>query len=97
MGAVSLGQFLTLFGWFSITVVLVFLLLIARFYQRFAGEKTFYEFFLIPIVLFGAAAVRYSSIDQMAGDAIADLLLAAGGLVLIVLCVFLYWMMTRNR
>lgn len=97
MGAVSLGQFLTLFGWFSITVVLVFLLLIARFYQRFAGEKTFYEFFLIPIVLFGAAAVRYSSIDQMAGDAIADLLLAAGGLALIVLCVFLYWMMTRNR
>lgn len=97
MGAVSLGQFLTLFGWFSITVVLVFLLLIARFYQRFAGEKTFYEFFLIPIVLFGAAAVRYSSIDQMAGDAVADLLLAAGGLVLIVLCVFLYWMMTRNR
>lgn len=97
MGAVSLGQFLTLFGWFSITVVLVFLLLIARFYQRFAGEKTFYEFFLIPIVLFGAAAVRYSSIDQMAGDAIADLLLAAGGLVLIVLCAFLYWMMTRNR
>ncbi|MBC6937583.1 MAG: hypothetical protein DWB42_17355 [Chloroflexi bacterium] len=97
MGAVSLGQFLTLFGWFSITVVLVFLLLIARFYQRFAGEKTFYEFFLIPIVLFGVAAVRYSSIDQMAGDAIADLLLAAGGLALIVLCVFLYWMMTRNR
>lgn len=97
MGAVSLGQFLTLFGWFLITIVLVFLLLIARFYQRFAGEKTFYELFLIPIVLFGAASVRYSSIDQMAGDTIADLLLAAGGLALIVLCVFLYWLMTRNR
>ncbi|NWG18364.1 MAG: hypothetical protein HXY41_17205 [Chloroflexi bacterium] len=97
MGAVSLSQFLTLFGWFPVAIMLVFLLLIARFYQRFAGEKTSYELFAIPIVLFGAASVRYSSIDRVAGDTLGDLLLAAGGIALIVLCVSLYRLMTRNR
>lgn len=97
MGAVSLSQFLTLYAWFPLAILLVFLLLIARFYQRFANEKTFFRLFIAPVVLFGLATVRYSSLDQVAGDSLGDLLLAAGGSVLIVLCLLLYRQMLRNR
>lgn len=97
MGAVSISQFLTLYSWFPLAILLVFLLLIARFYERFASESTFFRLFVVPIVLFGTAAVRYSSIDQIGGDLLADLLLGAGGVVLVVLCLVLYWLMTRNR
>ena len=97
MGAVSISQFLTLYVWFPLAVVLVFLLLIARFYERFASEPTHFRLYVVPIVLFGTAAVRYSSIDQIGGDLLADLLLGAGGVMLVGLCLFLYWVMTRNR
>ncbi len=97
MGAISISQFLTLYSWFPLAILLVFLLLIARFYERFAGEPTYFRLFVVPIVLFGTATVRYSSIDQIGGDMLADLLLGAGGVTLVVLCVLLYWLMTRNR
>lgn len=97
MGAVSVSQFLTLYAWFPLAILLVFLLLIARFYQRFANEQTYFGLFLLPIVLFGAASVRYSSIDQIGGDLLADVLSAAGGIVLIGLCLLLYRLMTHNR
>lgn len=97
MGAVSVSQFLTLYAWFPLAILLFFLLLIARFYQRFANEQTYFGLFLLPIVLFGVAAVRYSSIDQIGGDTLADLFSAASGVILIGLCLWLYWLMTRNR
>lgn len=97
MGAVSVSQFLMLYTWFPLAILLIFLLLIARFYQRFANEQTYFGLFLLPIVLFGMATVRYSSIDQIGGDTLADLLSAAGGIVLIGLCLLLYRLMTRNR
>ncbi|HEX2906868.1 MAG TPA: hypothetical protein VHO69_08415 [Phototrophicaceae bacterium] len=97
MGAASVNQFFLLYGWFPLAILLVFLLLIARFYQRFANEYTYFRLFFIPIVLFGIAAVRYSSIDTIAGDTLADLLLGIAGITLIALCLFLYWLMTRNR
>ncbi|MBI5670034.1 MAG: hypothetical protein HZC41_18725 [Chloroflexi bacterium] len=97
MGAVSVSQFLTLYVWFPLAILLVFLLLIARFYQKFASEPTYFRLFGVPIVLFGAATLRYSSLDQIGGDVLADLLLAAGGVILIGLSLFLYRLMMRNR
>jgi hypothetical protein len=86
-----------LYSWFALAGLLVFVLLIARFYQRFSGELTYFPLFALPIVLFGAATVRYASIDQVAGDGLADSLFATGGIILMVMCVFLYHRMTRNR
>jgi hypothetical protein len=86
-----------LYSWFALVGLLVFVLLIARFYQRFSGEPTYFLLFTLPIVLFGAATVRYASIDQVAGDGLADALFAVGGIILTVMCVFLYHRMTRNR
>jgi hypothetical protein len=69
-------------------------MLIARFYQRFSGEKTYFRLFLIPLLLFGVQAVRETN---FARDDVGNLLAAIAGVMLIGLCVFLYWRMTGRR
>ncbi len=86
-----------LYGWFVLAALLVFVLLIAQFYQRFSGERTYFQWFALPIVLFGVATARYTSIDQVAGDGAGDLLLTIGGTALIMLCIHLFYVMTRHR
>lgn len=97
MTTTALSQLLLLYTWFALAAVLFFLLLIARFYEKFSGERTYFRLFLVPMLLFGAAAVRYSSIDRIAHDALGDLFLAAAGLLLAWLCVRLYRRMTAGR
>ncbi len=69
-------------------------MLIARFYQRFSGEKTLYQLYLLPILLFGAQAVQEAKVAQ---DWVANLLAAAAGLLLFGLSILLYWRMTVGR
>ena len=90
MDASALNRFLILYTWFPLAALLFFLLLIARFYQRFSNTRTYFRLFLLPIVLFGAAAVRYGSINTLAGDPFGDLLIAAAGVLLLFLCFILY-------
>jgi len=97
VAAVSVSQFLTLYLWFPLAFLLVFLLLIARFYQRFAMERTFFEGFAVPILLFGAAVMRYASTGHLAGDLAGDALLGLAGISLLGLSLFLYYRMTQNR
>jgi len=94
---ITLGQVLTIYIWFVVTVVLVILLLIARFYQRMAHEQTYYLVFVGPIVLFALASARNASINQIGGDPWADGLWFVGGIVLIGLCIRLYHLMTTRR
>ena len=86
-----------LYTWFPLAALLFLLLLIARFYEKFSGEHTYFRLFSLPIVLFGAATVRYASVNRMAGDALADAMMAVGGLVLTLLCLFLFRRMTAGR
>ncbi len=86
-----------LYIWFPLAALLFMLLLIARFYEKFSGEQTYFKLFTLPIVLFGAATVRYASINRMAGDLWADALMAVGGVILIVMCLLLYRRMTAGR
>ena len=93
----SLHQILALYTWFPLAGLIIFLLLIARFYQKFSGERTHYRWFVLPVILFGAAVVRYSTINQVTGDWLGDLLLAVGGLALIVLSVILVSRMIAKK
>lgn len=86
-----------LFSWFVLAGLLIFLLLIARFYQRTSGESTYFRLFSLPIMLFGSATVRYASINQIAGDGVGDMLYIVAGTILVIQCLFLYRIMTRNR
>lgn len=97
MNSLSLNQFLMLYMWFPLTTLLFFLLLIARFYGKFSGEKTRARLFVLPVILFGVGAVRYASVDQVTGDALGDVLFGAAGLTLIGLCYILYRLMLLEK
>ncbi len=94
MTAEAFGKLVILYGWFLLVGLLVFLMLIARFYQRFSGERTHFRLYLIPIVLFGVHAIRQTYFQP---DPIGDILAASAGIVLIGLVIFLYWRMTAGR
>lgn len=97
MNTLSLNQFLMLYTWFPLAALLIFLLLIARFFERFSGVKTYFRLFLLPLIFFGAAAVRYAGTDHMAGDLAADAVMGVAGLVLLGLSLRLYWVMIYRR
>ena len=97
MSIFSFSQVLALYTWFPLVVILAIFLLIARFYQRFSGQRTFYWFFMLPILLYGAAAVRYAGVDSIAGDVLGDIYGATGGIILVSLVVQLYAKMTSDK
>lgn len=94
MTADSFAQLLILYGWFMLAGLVVFVILIARFYQRFAGEPTHYRLFIVPILLFGIRAVREANVPD---DPLADILAAVAGVMLIILSIALYRRMTVGR
>lgn len=88
---------LTLYVWALICVLLLFLYLIARFYQRTTRERSHYRLFLIPLSLFSVAGLRYAWTGSIAGEPFGDLLLFAGGVGLFGLGFFLYRLMMGRR
>lgn len=97
MSTLALNQLLLLYTWFVLAGVLFFLLLIARLYHQFSGERTFSRLFILPIILFGLAVVRYNSIDRVAHDSLGSALAALAGILLIGLSLHLYRQMTAGR
>ncbi|HRL12219.1 MAG TPA: hypothetical protein PKX07_10100 [Aggregatilineales bacterium] len=69
------------------------MLMIARFYERFSGRRTYYRLYLVPLIAFAIGAVRYADRDRISGDLIGDSALIVGGLSLLTLSVWLYWRM----
>lgn len=93
MVSLSIQQFLMLYLWFPLVLLLLFLFLIARFYEKFSGSSTYFRWLLLPIILFGVAVVRYASLDQIAGDLFADLLFGIAGLLVLLFCARLFQLM----
>ncbi len=58
---------------------------VARFYQMTANEHTHYRWFILPLVLFVLAAMRYAWIADFAGDPLGDVLAISAGSALILL------------
>ena len=90
---------LILYSWIVTAVLLVFLLLIGRFYELKFGQKSHYRLFLVPLGLFLVAAVWYAffpanSVGALGRDFVGlfwpDLMLLIGGIVLSWLCFSLY-------
>jgi hypothetical protein len=95
--SISLHQFLTIFVWFGISALVFFLALIARFYERLSGQRTYYRFFSVPVMALALATLRFASLDVGAGDAVGDLLLFGSGTVLAALCLRIYRLMTSGE
>lgn len=97
MSTLVLSQLFLLLTSFALAALLWLMLLIARFYAHFSGEPTRHRWFIVPIILYNLAAIRYSSIDRIAADPFADLLTAIGGIVLIILSLRLHRQMTHHK
>ncbi|MGJ3237675.1 MAG: hypothetical protein ACFE0Q_03115 [Anaerolineae bacterium] len=94
----SLHQFLVLYTWFPLAILLAFLLLIARFYQKFSGEQTFYWGYMLVIALYGALFVRIASAGMLITDIIADVIsLVAGGLLVSLVCLLAFRMLSQPQ
>jgi len=97
MSSVSLHQFLTVYAWFGVGALLILLALIARFYERLSGERTYYRWFAVPVLAFAGAAIRLAYLNRVTGDRWADLCLLAGGISLATLCLNIYRRMTSRQ
>jgi hypothetical protein len=97
MDSLSAHQFLTLYIWFGLSALVFLMALIARFYERLSGQRTYYQFFVVPVTGFAGAAIRMAAFDQVVGDVLADLFLMAGGVSLGVLCLHVYRLMTSGH
>lgn len=97
MTSVSLNQFLMLFMWFPLASLLLLLLLIARFFEKFSGQRTYFRLYTLVIVLFGAAMVRYASVDRISGDLPGDVLMGTAGVLLALLSLHLLRLMVWRQ
>jgi hypothetical protein len=71
--------------------------LIARFYQRSAGEPTHYRWLLIPISCLVLAFIHNASTNRVTGDPLSHILWIVAGASLLPLCLRLYRVMTHGR
>jgi len=89
---------LTLYNWGVVVVLVIFQFLIARFYDKKSGQRSYYAFFLIPALSFLAVAVRYAFwVSDVAGDVRGDSLLFVGGGILATLSAFMSRLMMGGR
>ena len=89
---------LTLYNWGVVAVLLVFQFLIARFYEKKSGQRSYYTFFLVPALLFLAAAALYGFwVCDVAGNIWGDSLLFVGGGILTTLSALLFRLMMGGK
>ena len=96
---ISINLVLMTYSWVIIAILLLFLFLIARFYERKAHQKSHYQLFLLPLVLFLLGTLRYDFLftGNFVGDLLGDALFFAGGVATIILGYHLLNLMTGGR
>lgn len=101
-----LGSLVVVFSWIIAAVLIFFLFLVGRFYEIRFGQKSYYQLMLIPLVLFLIAAIWDAFLaNSYTGDPLLDfvgaffpdLLFLLGGIILTVLCYYLYRIMMGGR
>lgn len=91
-------QVITLVGWMVAAALVVTMALIARFYQRTAGQASAYGLLLVAAVLIALVGLRRALTgDAVPSDLVADTVAFLAGAVLIGQCHWLYARMTRRR
>jgi membrane protease YdiL (CAAX protease family) len=101
-----LGSLVVVFCWIIAAILIFFLFLVGRFYEIRFGQKSYYQLMLIPLVLFLIAAIWDAFLaNSYTGDPLLDfvgaffpdLLFLLGGIILTVLCYYLYRIMMGGR
>lgn len=100
------GILLIVFDWIIAAILIVFLLLIGRFYEIRFGSRSRFQLMLIPLVLLITAAVWDAAIANsytgdplldFVGAVIPDLLFFVGGVIQIALGYYLFRTMMGGR
>lgn len=96
---IGINLFLMIYSWVIIVILLFFLFLIARFYERKARQKSHYQLFLLPLVLFLLGTLRYGFLftGNFVGDLLGDTFFFAGGVATAILGYHLLNLMTGGR
>ncbi|MGD2040678.1 MAG: hypothetical protein PVH11_07610 [Anaerolineae bacterium] len=102
----TFSSILILYSWIVTAILIGFLFLIGRFYELKFGQKSNYQWLLLPLALFVIAALWDAFLaNSYTGDPLLDfvgaigpdLLLLLGGLVLLALSYSLYRMMMGRK
>jgi hypothetical protein len=102
----AINLILLLYSWIVVAVLILFLFLIGRFYELQLKQRSRYQLFLIPLVLFSVATLWYAFIARDGSGALLhdfvgafwpDILYLAGGLMLIALCYSLHRIMMGGK
>ena len=96
---ISINLVLMTYSWVIIAILLLFLFLIARFYERKAHQKSHYQLFLLPLLLFLLGTLRYDFLftGNFVGDLLGDIFFFAGGVATAILGYHLLNLMTGGR
>ncbi|MGD9048379.1 MAG: hypothetical protein PVF77_10020 [Anaerolineae bacterium] len=102
----TLSSVLIVYSWAVAAVLVFFLFLIGRFYEFRFGQRSYYQLFLVPLVLliigavwdaFFANSYTGNPLLDFAGGFLPNLFFLIGGIVLTILCYALYRTMMRRR
>ena len=94
----TVGSILMLYSWIIAAILLLFLFLIGRFYEMQFRQRSYYQLFLLPLMLFLAGAIWYVfNTQDFVGVTGPDLLFLIGGLVVMGLGYTLYRIMLARK
>ena len=87
--------------WLGVIGLQVILMAIAHFFEHTSQQQTWFQLYVLPIVLTTIAAIRYlvrtlNDSSNLTGDPLANVLLLGAGLLLIGLGNLLYGKMMGN-
>jgi hypothetical protein len=101
-----LSSVLIVYSWLAAAALVLVLFLIGRFYEIRFGQRSYYQLFLVPLILFcvGAAWDAFLA-NENTGDPVLDfvgafgpdLVFLVGGLALTALCYLLHRTMIGER
>jgi len=93
-----ISRLLTLSAWGAATALVFCLYMIARFFQQKSDQRSYYQLFLVPLVLYLVAALRCALPEaDFALDPLANTLLFVAGASTVVLGSYLFNLMTGGR
>jgi hypothetical protein len=92
------SRVLIIVGWVAATALVFCLYMIARFFQQKSEQRSHYQFYLAPLVLYLVAALYYALPgNDFAANPIADLLFFVAGISTMALSSYLFNLMTGGR
>ncbi|MFZ2410584.1 MAG: hypothetical protein WAW23_03340 [Candidatus Methanoperedens sp.] len=67
---IDIQDIIEIYSWIAASLIMIFITAIANFYQKKFGVKTFYYFYIVPILVLFVAATELFSPDRLLHESI---------------------------